>query len=381
MIINELKTTVIAFGCKNNIRVLFNGQQIETTSQYKYLGNIISTTQTSRGDVFRENYDYLCNQARKAIFGLKHRLKSLGALPPRVLMHMYETLIRPILVDGSDVWGSQPQGTLAVDKVLFWYMRCILQVKSTTSNIMVVGESGQIPPSISCHINTICYLHRLRNLPTNTLVKAMYMELSKLHECGFNTWVSKALTLVQTYGIDIDMGSGASFYRYCKSHIYNHFKIAWREEVQNIDKNPILRNYKTYKSEFGMEPYLYLISNLRYRNALTRLRTSSHTLEIERGRYTIPKTPVCDRICRTCNVTEDEIHCLLNCVEYGKMRDDFYANVKNRYVDFIGLNENEKYSFLMTNADPYILVWLGKFIYHIFIIRNEILQNSIGLVD
>ena len=61
-------------------------------------------------------------------------------------------------------------------------------------------------------------------------------------------------------------------------HIYNHFKIAWREEVQNIDKKPILRNYKTYKSEFSMEPYLYLISNLRYRNALTRLRTSSHTL-------------------------------------------------------------------------------------------------------
>ena len=74
-IVNELKTKVIAFGCKDNISVRFNGQQIETTSQYKYLGNIISTTQTSRGDVFRENYDYLCSQARKAIFGLKHRLK------------------------------------------------------------------------------------------------------------------------------------------------------------------------------------------------------------------------------------------------------------------------------------------------------------------
>ena len=61
---------------------------------------------------------------------------------------------------------------------------------------------------------------------------------------------------------------------------------------------------------------------------------------ITRGRYTIPKTPVCDRICRTCNVTEDDIHFLLYCVEYGKMRDDFYAKVKNRYVDFIGLNDN-----------------------------------------
>ena len=32
----------------------------------------------------------------------------------------------------------------------------------------------------------------------------------------------------------------------------------------------------------------------------------------------------------------------------------------------------------MTNADPYILVWLGKFIYHIFIKRDEMLQNPIG---
>ena len=105
LIVNELKTKLIAFGCKDNIRVLFNGQQIGITSQYKYLGNIINTTQTSRGDVFRDNYEYLCSQARKAIFGL----------PPRALMHMYETLILPVLVYGGDVWGSQHQGTLAVD--------------------------------------------------------------------------------------------------------------------------------------------------------------------------------------------------------------------------------------------------------------------------
>ena len=110
----ELKTKVITFGCKGDIRVFFNGQQIETTSQYKYLGNIISTTQTSRGDIFRENYDYLCSQATKAIFSLKHRLKPLGTLPPRVLMHMYETLIRPILVYGSDVWGRYSFGICVV---------------------------------------------------------------------------------------------------------------------------------------------------------------------------------------------------------------------------------------------------------------------------
>ena len=239
-----------------------------------------------------------------------------------------------------DVWGSQSQGALAVDKIFLWYMRCILQVKSTTSKISVVGESSQIQPSFSCHINAICYLHRLQNLNTNNLVKAMYMELLKFHECGFNTWVSKALKLVQEHGININMGSTTCFNQYCKSHIYNHFKIYRKDKVQNTDKNPILKNYKTYKSEYGMETYLHLISDFRHRNALTRLRTSSHTLEIEHGRYITPKTPVCDRRCCTCDVTEDEMHFLLNCVEYSNMRDDFYAKVENRCVGFSSLNDS-----------------------------------------
>ena len=187
---------------------------------------------------FVQNYYYLCSQARKALFGLKHRLKLLGALALKVLMHMYETLIHPILLYGSDVWGSQSKGTSAVGKIFFWCMRCILQVKSTTINISIVEESGQIRPSVCCHISAICYLHRLQNLTANNFVNEMYMELLKLHECGFNTWVSKALNLVQEYGINNNMGNTTCFNRYCKSHIYNHFKISWKDEVQSIDKNP-----------------------------------------------------------------------------------------------------------------------------------------------
>ena len=113
-----------------------------------------------------------------------------------------------------------------------------------------------------------------------------------------------------------------------------------------------------YKSEFGMEEYLNKITDLRYRNALTRLRTSSHTLEIERGRYTTPKTPVSDRLCISCNVIENEFHFLINCKPYCDMRDEFYAKVT--YIDqvFNRLSDREKYIYLMLSTDPYILKWL-----------------------
>ena len=57
-----------------------------------------------------------------------------------------------------------------------------------------------------------------------------------------------------------------------------------------------------------MEPYLYLVKESKYRIEISRLRASSHVLEIERGRYTRPKTPITERLCPFCNVVEDEQH-------------------------------------------------------------------------
>ena len=156
------------------------------------------------------HYNYLCSQARKAIFGMKHNLKPLGTLPPKVLFHMFDALIRPILLYGSDVWGVQTQGGVNIDKVFFWCMRCVLHVKSTTSNIIVVGECGQIPPSVSAYIKAICYLNRLQNLTPN-MVKQTYSELSRLHNCGFSTWVTKVFALAQKYDIDLNMNRGFKF--------------------------------------------------------------------------------------------------------------------------------------------------------------------------
>ena len=203
----------------------------------------------------------------------------------------------------------------------------------------------------------------------------MYMELSKPVTGEFTA----QRPVTRSFGVFFDLRLNKRLSDSIRHHdvtVMIHFKVARKDEVQNIDKNPILRNYETYKLEFGMEPYLPLISDFRYQNALTRLRTSSHTLQIDHGRYATLKTPVCDRRWRTCNVTEDEMHFLMTCVKYGNMGDDFYAKVNNRYVDFIGLNDNERFIFLMTNTDPYILVWLSKFIityYHTY----EILQNFI----
>ena len=91
----------------------------------------------------------------------KKRLKSEGQLPPRIQIHLFENLVRPILLYGSDVWGVNVSTNTPIDKLFFYYMRCVLHIKANTSNVIVIGESGQIPPSVYCPINALCYLKKL----------------------------------------------------------------------------------------------------------------------------------------------------------------------------------------------------------------------------
>jgi len=50
-----------------------------------------------------------------------------------------------------------------------------------------------------------------------------------------------------------------------------------------------LRTYREFKNIFKFEKYLQSVVDHNDRNSMTRLRTSSHILQIDIGRYTIPK--------------------------------------------------------------------------------------------
>ena len=193
---------------------------------YKYLGSILTTVQSHKGDIFCKNYDYLSGQSCKAMFSIKKRLKSVGQLPPRIQIHLFENLVRPILLYGSDVWGVNVSTNTPIDKLFFYYMRCVLHVKATTSNVIVIGESGQMPPSVYCHMNALCYLKRLHDLPDTKIVKQVYNELNRLHQCGVKTWVTKACELANNTRSMFPLIFKIEK-KYCKMTVSNCYKHSW----------------------------------------------------------------------------------------------------------------------------------------------------------
>ena len=301
------------------------------------------------------------------------------------MLHMYDCLVKPITVYGSEVWGHHHPAQSEADKIFFRFARQVLRVKPTTSNIIVLGECGVLPPSVQCIISVLCYMNRLHNLPNDLLVKQAYCEMLRLENNGFCTWTSNVCELARSYGLDISLTT-KDFQKNCKQVVRQSFISNWFNNVNNIVRNPLLRTYQKIKTKFLQEPYLYLIKEHKHRVALSRLRASSHTLEIERGRHDRPKKPIEARLCSQCTVIEDELHFVCQCMINNDARECMYDKINRVYGDFNNLSEEDKFLFLMSNDDVRILNWFGKFIYHSFQIRDRknwlaagtILRSTIG---
>ena len=138
--------------------------------------------------------------------------------------------------------------------------------------------------------------------------------------------------------------------KHCKELVRRKFIESWKCEPNELDKNAILRMYKLIKTDFSMEPYLNLIKEAKDRRSLTKLRLSSHNLEIERGRHTKPVTPVVERLCIVRGVVDDELHFVTSCKKHTTERERLYSYVDSHVPNFCDLN----------NAENVYISWLTK---------------------
>jgi len=72
-------------------------------------------------------------------------------------------------------------------------------------------------------------------------------------------------------------------------------------------------SYKLFL-HFNFQQYLNLVNTEKYKYTLSRLRMSSHRLEIEASRWYRPKEiELNQRKCKHCDTLQDEFHFLFEC--------------------------------------------------------------------
>ena len=121
--------------------------------------------------------------------------------------------------------------------------------------------------------------------------------------------------------------------------------------------------------------------------ALSRLRMSSHMLEIERGRRVKPqKLPLEQRICQRCtsNSVDDEIHFLITCSYFATQRTSLLAESKLLNSEFDSLSNDNKFIYIMSCTHRPLVICLAKYTYSCFqtlkgLAQAKIIKKSVFL--
>ena len=137
--------------------------------------------------------------------------------------------------------------------------------------------------------------------------------------------------------------------------MFNKFKRKWEDTV-NREHGQIranggnkLRNYRQFKTEFTVEPYVKCSTISRaQRSALAKFRCGVAPLRIETGRYEgVPENERYCFICKTC--VESEEHALMMCPLYENIRSNLTESALLVNQHFNTLNPREKMNFLLSD--------------------------------
>ncbi len=72
---------------------------------------------------------------------------------------MFDYLVEPILLYGSEIWGFV--NIDIIEKVHLQFCKRILNVRSSTPNVMVYGELGRFPLEIKVKLRMLSFWSRM----------------------------------------------------------------------------------------------------------------------------------------------------------------------------------------------------------------------------
>ena len=121
----------------------------------------------------------------------------------------------------------------------------------------------------------------------------------------------------------------------------------------NAENGNKLRTYRRYKYVLRTEYYVQSNMSRGHRRVLAKFRSCNLPLAIETGRYTRPKAPVHERVCKYCNSNsvEDETHFLVDCDFYSDLRYNLFQSAQIINETFKYYDSLDKLVFLMNCKD------------------------------
>jgi len=331
-------------------------ETLELVDSYKYLGHIVSNSRNTH----KLMHEHLAMQAQKAMHALKERVKStVGYLPPKLSLKMFDTHVLPILEYNSEVWFPEKE-VKVLERIQMKYLKNLLCVRTQTSTMAILGDTGRFPLLLRQQASAFKYLDRLNSGACPTLLRDCFEIQKDLHSKNSPCWLSRLHKIAENLSISLDNFSSSK----AIACLYERAQDMFIREINDSTKNPKLRTYKLFKKDCRLEPYLnYNLPKSVFRS-IARLRLSSHNLNIELGRHKRPYVPPDERICEKCdlNEVEDEFHCVVTCTKWNTIRTPLFETA-SRFIDgFTVISPAEQFLQILKNKDLEMNFALGKFL-------------------
>ena len=301
LVVNESKTKVVHFcnRTKSQCDVLFTcgNKSVEYSDCYKYLGfwfNEFLDMEKSINEVTKS--------ASRALGAIYIKYQSAGGMTYSVYTKLIESVVEPVLFYCSGIWGNRKFPK--VESVMNKACRYFLGVSKNAPNLSSKGDMGWVSADTKQKLETVRLWCRLRNMPEQRSIR-------KIHEWSFSVGKSlenRMLKFIESLGIREPMSvPNPSKYvclKLAREKLIAIEKQSWQNQLAsdgNSENGNKLRTYRTYKNRSETESYVTMNLRRDHRRILAKFRGCNLSLAVETGRYTKPKTPHNERICKFCD--------------------------------------------------------------------------------
>ena len=272
------------------------------------------------------------------------------------MLKLIDSLVKPVAMYSCQIWlpataiikeiikpdcTNVPQYA-AKDAFEITHLRMlkwVLGVHRKTSNNFCYGDSDRYPWALTVLPQCLRYFQRVSQAPegpkcVSTLIHHAFQEQKNMNLSWFEAWneVSRQQHQPPTQSSPVE-------------GYHDHMFISqWQSSLLRQSK---MEFYRKVKLSFGEEDYLGL-QNSAFRAQIAKMRSSSHDLRVETGRYVGNHHDPTKKLCRYCCdnndgtmtafvnlpfcedlILETEEHALTECPAYHHLRSALSENIKS----------------------------------------------------
>ncbi|KAL4858979.1 LINE-1 retrotransposable element ORF2 protein [Chlorella vulgaris] len=245
-----------------------SGATIEAVDEFRYLGIhfhgslAFATAATARAAA-----------ANRAMHAMRCRCAELGLQGAKLQMQMFNTMVLPVLSYGAEVWSPQliaAGSQCAATRVQTAFLRHLLGVRQSTPSLVLLAETGQRPLMARWAAQLGRFWNTVLAADETTLVmRALRDSCALAGEAGAaalpqQPWAGQVAAALHAYG----------------------------------NENSCVQCATGAAAADGMPGYLAALQHRAKWRALAQLRTGSHWLAEETGRW--QQQPRAERLCSCC---------------------------------------------------------------------------------